>query len=234
MTPDEALPTAQQLSATGVPWFKVGLELYIKGGGTLVRKVKDTGAKVFLDLKLHDIPNTVQQATAAAAATGADLLTVHALGGPQMLKAARAGAGSSTLKVVAVTLLTSHSDDELAAFAPPGTAMGAVARRAWIHGLAACAAQGGVHGIVCSALDLADDGAAIRALPWASAPFIVTPGIREPGTASNDQSRVATPELASRSGSSLVVVGRPILQPADGDQIAAAKRFLLALGERNV
>jgi orotidine-5'-phosphate decarboxylase len=194
-----------------IGWVKVGLSLYVEHGPTAVRAFLDRGARVFLDLKLHDIPNTVMRAARAAGELGVSLLTVHAQGGAEMLKAAVAGArdgaaerGVAVPRVLAVTVLTSLGDVDLRAMGQPQSAS------EYALGLARFAVSAGVEGLVCSPLEVE----ALRAtLP--STVFLCTPGIRPAGAEKGDQTRAATPALAVRSGSNLLVVGRPIYEADD-------------------
>jgi orotidine-5'-phosphate decarboxylase len=186
---------------------KVGLELFTAAGPDAVRALASRGRSVFLDLKLHDIPNTVKGAAASAARLGADLLTVHALGGEEMIRAAVAGVASvgGATRIVAVTLLTSLDPRDL----PPGLARSASLAET-IAAMLAMSLRAGAAGIVCSAADLP----AVRALH--PAPFFaVTPGIRPAGGPVQDQRRVATIAEAVSLGSGLMVIGRPITAAAD-------------------
>jgi len=197
----------------GPEWAKLGLELFVAGGPEVVRAFKARGRRVFLDLKLHDIPNTVAGAARSAAAHGADLLTVHATGGAAMIQAAVAAAGAKT-KVVAVTVLTSLDPAAM----PPGFSR-PFDLEANAGALARMALDAGAHGIVCAAPDLA----ALRsALGW---PFYaVTPGIRMAGGGTHDQKRVATVEGATRAGGNLLVLGRAVTAAADPRAALAAAR----------
>ncbi len=202
----DALALDEKLGA-GPEYAKVGLELFAAEGPAAVRALKARGRRVFLDLKLHDIPNTVKGAAASAARSGADLLTVHATGGETMVRAAVEGiaAAGATTRVVAVTLLTSL---DLAAL-PPGFAKPFDAP-AVIAELLAMSERAGALGIVCAAPDLA----AVRARH--GRPFYaVTPGIRPAGGATHDQARVATIADAVRLGSGLLVLGRAVTGAAD-------------------
>jgi orotidine-5'-phosphate decarboxylase len=204
-----ALDLARAL-AGHVGVIKVGLEAFTAHGPAFVDEVGATGTPVFLDLKLHDIPNTVERAARNCARLGVRLLTVHAGGGEAMLRAARAGAEAGTASglerplVIAVTVLTSLDDDSLAALDLPGGAMARALR--W----AVLARRSGCDGAVCSPR-------AAAALRAATAPdfVLVTPGIRPAGEASGDQKRVATPVAALAAGADLLVVGRPITGAAD-------------------
>jgi orotidine-5'-phosphate decarboxylase len=185
-----------------VRFYKIGMELAYGGGLPLASKLARAGKKVFVDLKLHDIPNTVERATAQIARLGAYFLTVHAY--PQTMRAAAAGARGSGLKLLAVTVLTSCDDADLA---EAGYAFGVsalVARRA------AQARDAGVDGLVASA----SEAAMLRATIGDSL-ILVTPGIRPAGAAIGDQKRVATPTQAIADGVDYLVVGRPVTQASD-------------------
>ncbi|MBI5710251.1 MAG: orotidine-5'-phosphate decarboxylase, partial [Candidatus Eisenbacteria bacterium] len=164
---------------------KVGLQLFAAAGPAAVRALKERGRRVFLDLKLHDIPNTVRGAAAAAGALGADLITVHATGGEEMVRAAVEGAASAGqgTRVVAVTLLTSLDPAAL----PPGFAR-PFDLEATVAALLELSERAGALGIVCSAADLAALKARRQGRPF----FSVTPGIRPGGDPAHDQKRVAT------------------------------------------
>jgi orotidine-5'-phosphate decarboxylase len=192
--------------------FKIGLQAFVACGPSLVDEMRDLGHLVFLDLKLHDIPNTVAGATAAAARLGAAFLTVHAMGGATMIaravEAARAAAppGSAPPLVLAVTILTSHDDTALRSIGIDGTCAGAVSR------LGALARDAGAGGLVCSPLEVAS---ARRVFPDG---VLVVPGIRlgaQGERAEDDQARVATPAQAVRDGADRIVVGRPITEARD-------------------
>ncbi len=195
----------------GASWVKVGLELFVAEGPSVVTAMRAAGRRVMLDLKLHDIPETVARAMRRAAALGAELITVHAGGGRRMLEAAVAATRGTPARVLAVTVLTSMDDADLADIGAIGPLGDLVVRRA---GLAVTA---GCHGVVASP----HEAAAIRAL--APADFlIVTPGVRPVGAAAGDQKRVATPGAARAAGADLVVVGRPIRDAADPAAMARA------------
>ena len=193
--------------------LKVGLELFVAEGPAAVRLGTELGNQVFLDLKLHDIPETVERAVATAGQLGATYLTLHAQGGPRMLEAAasRALKEGAGLKLLAVTVLTSLDASDLAAVGVAGAPAEQVLR------LGKLARSVGVHGLVCSTAEVA----ALRAALGAEA-ILVTPGIRPLGAAVGDQKRVGTPASALRDGSSLLVVGRPIRDAADPAAAAAA------------
>jgi orotidine-5'-phosphate decarboxylase len=198
----------------GAGWVKVGLELFVAEGPAVVAAMRAAGRRVMLDLKLHDIPETVARATARAAALGAELLTVHAGGGSAMLAAAVGACAGTATRVLAVTVLTSMDEADLAAVGAVGPLPSLVARRA------ALAAAAGCHGVVASP----QEAAAIRAAAPAGF-LVVTPGVRPAGTSAGDQKRIATPGEARRAGADLVVVGRPIRDAADP---AAAARAIAA------
>jgi orotidine-5'-phosphate decarboxylase len=204
---DRALEIAEAVRghAGGV---KLGLEFFSAHGPEGVRRVGELGLPIFLDLKLHDIPNTVAKATAALAPLHPAILTVHAAGGREMLRAAKAAAGPAT-KVVGVTVLTSLDDSDLAAAGVSGSPADQVAR------LAALARDSGVDGIVCSGAEVA----AAR-VAWADG-FFVVPGVRPAGADVGDQKRVVTPAQALGDGASVLVIGRPITGAADPGQAAA-------------
>lgn len=184
--------------------FKIGFELFSAEGPPLARYLAARGEGVFLDLKFHDIPNTVRAAAREAAQLGVRMLNVHASGGRKMMEAALDGAregsaGGERPLVLAVTVLTSLAPDDLGEIGITGSPEEAVSR------LALLARKSGLDGVVASARE----AAAIRQACGPSF-VIVTPGIRPAGAASNDQSRVATPALAIASGADYLVVGRPI------------------------
>ena len=196
-----------------VLWYKVGKQLFTRFGPDIVRALKHRGKRVFLDLKYHDIPNTVFEAVRSAAAIGADMTNVHAGGGPAMLRAAAEGAAGADIMVVAVTVLTSMDAAELAAVGIHETPLEHVVR------LAALARSCGVAGVVCSALEIG----AIQERCGREFRLVV-PGIRPAGAARGDQKRVMTPGEAARAGAGFIVVGRPIR--AAGNPAAAARAIL--------
>jgi orotidine-5'-phosphate decarboxylase len=201
----EAEPFAHAV-APHVGLFKVGLELFTAGGPKVVQAAALLGLPIFLDLKLHDIPNTVEGAARAAAGCGASLLTVHACGGAAMVRAAVKGArsGGGTTRILAVTVLTSLDQMELERVGLAGPPEAAVIR------LASLAMEGGADGLVCSALEVA----AVRKKVGPK-PLLVVPGVRPLGTAAGDQVRVATPEEAVRAGADVLVLGRPLRDAPD-------------------
>lgn len=202
------------LVASAVGVLKVGLELFVSEGPRAIALGQKLGCDVFLDLKLHDIPETVERAVAAAAGHGVRYLTVHAAGGPKMLAAAarRAERENTGLTLLAITVLTSLDAADLSAVGVPADP-GAQA----VH-LAKLAHAQGIPGMVCSA----EEVAALRQALGPSA-VLVTPGIRPAAAAGgDDQKRTGTPAGAIRAGSSLLVVGRPIRDAADPRAAAAA------------
>jgi orotidine-5'-phosphate decarboxylase len=195
-------------------WFKVGMELYYAAGNPILDHLRKRGFSVFLDLKLHDIPNTVAGAVRTVAGAGASLLTIHAGGGEKMMRAAaQAASRPDAPRLLAVTVLTSMDAAELEAVGVTGDG-GAV--DAQVLRLARLAKAAGINGLVCSPLEVA----AVRKVMGPDA-LLVVPGIR-PATAagSDDQSRVATAADAIASGASMVVVGRPITQASNPAQAA--------------
>lgn len=197
-------------------WLKVGLEAFVAEGPRIVSEVAETGARVFLDLKLHDIPTTVARAVAAAVRSGASMVNVHAFGGREMLVAAResANAAGPSVKVIAVTLLTSLDSRSLADLPVSGHPEG-IARR-----LATLAKDCGLDGAVCAPRDVREVKGACG-----SGFLAVVPGIRPAGTTRFDQKRIATPADALSEGADLLVVGRPLTAAPDPD---AALESLLA------
>lgn len=193
-------------------WFKVGLELYLAEGNALVHELRHRGYSIFLDLKLHDIPNTVAGAVRTAADTGAEFLTVHAAGGPAMLEAAAEAAASLSHppQILAVTVLTSMDEGQLAAIGINRSPAAQV-----LH-LASMACAVGITGFVASPQEVS----AMRGqFPSAT---LVIPGIRPAGAASGDQKRTATPGAALAAGANYLVVGRPITQAFDPAEAASA------------
>lgn len=189
-----------------VGMMKLGLESFVAHGPDLVRTVVDMGLPVFLDLKLHDIPRTAAAAAKEARKLGVKLLTVHASGGAEMVRACREAVGDD-VHLVAVTVLTSLADDDLQSVGFSGHAATVAAR------LGKLAIDNGAHGLVCSALDLP----ALAALGGTR----VVPGVRPAAGSQHDQKRVATPAQAIAAGATWLVVGRPILEA--GDPVAAAR-----------
>jgi orotidine-5'-phosphate decarboxylase len=205
-----ALELAEQLAGQ-VVWYKVGLELYLAEGRSFVEELRRRGLRVFLDLKLHDIPNTVAGAVRSAAASGAELLTVHTLGGPAMLSAAAEAVEGTGARLLGVTVLTSMDSAQLQAI---GVAQSPTAQ---VESLARMGLAAGLKGFVCSPQEVAR----LREITG-SGTTLVTPGIRPAGSAVGDQKRVATPAAALRDGACFLVVGRPITQASDPAKAAEA------------
>jgi len=182
--------------------LKLGLEFFSAQGPAGIRRISEVGLPIFLDLKLHDIPNTVGKAVAALAPLEPAILTVHTAGGRAMMAAAKAAAPPGT-KVVAVTVLTSLDEGDLEAIGIQGSAEGQVAR------LAELARESGIDGIVCSGEEVRSARSA-----WTDG-FFVVPGIRPLGADMADQKRVVTPRRAVEDGASVLVIGRPITAAAD-------------------
>jgi orotidine-5'-phosphate decarboxylase len=194
-------------------WFKVGLELFVASGPAVLEPLLNCGHSVFLDLKLHDIPNTVAGAVRSAAALGVRMMTVHAAGGPAMLAAARGALEgiANPPELLAVTVLTSMDQAQANAIGlgrSPAEQVELLARM----GLAA-----GIRGFVCSPQEVAR----LRALTGPEG-VLVIPGIRPAGAETGDQKRIATPSEALRMGASYLVVGRPITQALNPAKAAAA------------
>jgi orotidine-5'-phosphate decarboxylase len=191
--------------------IKLGLEFFMANGRAGVREMADLGLPIFLDLKLHDIPNTVAKAIQALRPLEPAILTVHASGGRAMLEDAKAAAPIGT-KIVAVTMLTSLDDNDLVTTGVHGSAHDQVLR------LTELAMEAQVDGIVCSGAEVA---AAKKLWPKG---FFVVPGVRPsngaPGIFGGDQKRVVTPRMAADSGASILVIGRPITQAEDPDMAA--------------
>lgn len=203
---NELLAIARELCGK-VGMVKVGLEAFVAHGPTLVSDLREMGHEVFLDLKVHDIPRTAAAAAREADRLGASLLTVHAAGGAEMIRASREAA-SAALRIVAVTVLTSFDE---AGFGEVGY-RGNISEAA--TGLARLAMGSGADGLVCSALEL-DALAEVGGLR-------VVPGVRPLGSPAGDQKRVVTPAEAVSMGASWIVVGRPIVQSDDPAAAAAA------------
>jgi orotidine-5'-phosphate decarboxylase len=192
-----------------VSTVKIGLELYLRYGPAVVATVRGgSGVRVFLDLKLHDIPNTVAGAASAVAKLRPEILTVQAAGGAEMIKAAVAAVPDTV--VAAVTLLTSIGDKDLDQLGIRGPVSDAVRR------MAVLAVAAGARGLVCSPQEVA----AVRTEVGPDI-MLITPGIRPAGATSDDQARIATPADALRAGADLLVIGRPITRAADPGAAAA-------------
>lgn len=192
--------------------LKVGLELYTAAGNDFVSVLVGRGFDVFLDLKFHDIPNTVARACRVAAGLGVWMINVHALGGPRMVVAAREAIDDCTHRplLIGVTVLTSHDNDELNQIGIEGGSAAAVLR------LAGLARQAGLDGVVCSPQEASqlknEFGAGFK---------LVTPGVRPEGSDTNDQKRTMTPKQAIAEGADYLVIGRPITQAVDPIQALA-------------
>src|SRR6476661_3227214 len=192
-----------------VSFYKIGYQLAYAGGLPLAQQLAKSGKKVFLDFKLHDIGNTVQKGVESVAKLGATFLTVHAY--PQTMKAAVEGKRGSTLRILAVTVLTSYDDSDLAAAGYDMTVPELAAARA------NQARDTGVDGLVCSPEEAAD----LRSIVGPGM-VLVTPGIRPAGSASGDQKRIMTPSKAIAAGADYLVVGRPVLEARDPKAAAEA------------
>ena len=201
-------PTAEAARAAvgrlgeAVSFYKVGLELFATEGMAVARELKAAGKQVFLDWKLHDIPTTVERATAAITGAGCDFVTVH--GEPQVMAAAVRGRGAAPLRILAVTVLTSLADEDLQAM---GYAEGS---RALVERRIRQAIAAGCDGVVASPHE-----AALARKLGGPAFLVVTPGVRPEWSARNDQARSATPAEALKAGASHIVCGRPITAAAD-------------------
>jgi orotidine-5'-phosphate decarboxylase len=216
-TADQALRLAAQLAPV-VGAFKIGSELFTSAGPDIVRRLRATGTAVFLDLKFHDIPNTVAKAVAAATRLDVQMLTVHATGGAAMLRAAEAAAqetaralGRPAPLVLGVTVLTSLGGADLAELGMAQEVGGQVER------LATLAAKAGLRGLVCSPLEVA---ALRRVLP--AGMRLVTPGIRGVADPAGDQQRTLSAREALAAGANWLVIGRPIYAAPDPRAAAAA------------
>lgn len=205
-----------------VSFYKVGLELFVADGPAVLDMLKGEGKRIFLDLKLHDIPRTVERAVASCLKFGVELLTLHASGSQAMIAAAAQAvreAGSDT-RLLAVTVLTSmdQSDLDLLGVTRP--------MQAQVAALGAMAIAAGAHGLVCSPQEVAALRRALGPEPW-----LITPGVRPAGGDVGDQKRVATPGQAIRDGATHLVIGRPILGAADKRAAAQAIRAEMAAAQ---
>jgi orotidine-5'-phosphate decarboxylase len=212
---EEAIQIAQ--SCGDCDWFKIGFQLFTREGPEAVRALQALGKRTMLDLKFHDIPNTVGKAAKSAADLGVGMFTLHASGGRAMIEAARASVADTPTRILAVTVLTSLSEamlrEEVGMAESPGEA---------VVRLATMAVEAGAHGVVCSPkeITLVRDAIGDDAL-------VVTPGIRPAWASQDDQQRVLTPRDAARKGASHIVVGRPILNHDDpAEAVALIKREL--------
>lgn len=188
--------------AGAATWCKIGMQLFTSEGPAIVAKARARGFRVFLDLKFHDIPNTVASGVKSAAALGVDMLTIHLSGGPEMIRAAVDAAPG--VCVLGVTVLTSSTAATLAAVGIPHDPA------VWVPQLAVVGAENGIGGIVCSPLEIG----AVRAAVGPNVK-IVTPGVRPAGADLGDQKRVLTPDAAFAAGADFLVIGRPILAAPD-------------------
>ena len=221
-TAEKALALAAQV-APAVGAFKIGMELFTAAGPDIVKRVRDTGASVFLDLKYHDIPNTVARAVASAVRLDVQMLTIHTSGGPAMMKAAEDSAqqtarqlGGKAPLVLGVTVLTSMDGNELAAVGCAQSVGPQVER------LASLAMNAGLRGLVCSPLEIT----LLRQLLPVGVQ-LVTPGIRTGAEHADDQKRTLSPKEAMEAGASWLVIGRPIY--AADDPRSAAETILASL-----
>jgi len=210
--PDREAAIAAVQRLTGhVGYFKIGLELFTREGPRLVEEIRDRGEKIFLDLKLHDIPNTVAGAIRAVCKLGIDMVTVHASGGAAMMEAAarEARAVEQPPMILAVTALTSLSEEDMGRFGVKGS------MEEWVERLARTAFDAGIRGLVASAREIS----MLRSKLDPQLQLVI-PGIRPAGTGTQDQSRTAAPYDAIKSGANYLVVGRPVMQAPD--PVAAA------------
>jgi orotidine-5'-phosphate decarboxylase len=205
-----------------VPFYKIGSPLFTAAGPQIVREIRARDKRVFLDLKYHDIPNTVAHAVEAAARLQVDLLTVHTAGGLAMLRAARTAAGDNGLNVLGVTVLTSFGAHEI--HEAWGKQVNSV--REEVTRLAALAVEANLHGVVASPLEIEQIRRRHADL------LIVTPGIRPAGDAAGDQVRTATPAEAARAGADYIVIGRPVIAAAD--PVAVIQRVTAELAQAQV
>jgi orotidine-5'-phosphate decarboxylase len=194
-----------------VGMLKVGSQLFTAAGPDFVREIVARGEKVFLDLKYHDIPHTVAGSVSGASQLGVSLMTVHALGGAEMLQAAVGALPAMGVRLLAVTVLTSHDEESLGALGMTGSLADSVRR------LARLALDAGADGVIASPHEVAH-------VREACGPdfLIVTPGIRPAGSARGDQARAATPAAARAAGADYLVVGRPVLEASDPAAAVAA------------
>ena len=195
-----------KLIGDAVGFYKIGLELYTAEGPDVVKAVKDLGKRIFLDLKFHDIPRTVERAVRSGGKLGVDLMTIHSVGGKAMIAAAP--------KILAVTVLTSLDQSDLADI---GVAGRTPAEQ--VKAMASFAVANGADGLVCSPKEVGELSRTLKA-----GTLFITPGVRPAGAAVGDQKRVATPADAVRDGATHLVVGRPILGAADPAAAARAIR----------
>jgi orotidine-5'-phosphate decarboxylase len=216
-TRESAFETLNKIGDS-IEWIKIGLQLFTAYGPDLVHEIAGVGYKIFLDLKLHDIPNTVAKAVQSISKLPVGLLTLHASGGAEMLEWAEKARNDHApdLNLLAVTVLTSMNAEQLRSLnidAEPA---------AQVEQLASLSLQAGIQGLVCSPLELP-----LLRSRFGYDPIIVTPGIRPKGSSSDEQKRIMTPRDAARAGASYIVVGRPILKAEDPAAAAAAIKLEL-------
>lgn len=204
-----------RLVGDAVSFYKIGLELFVAEGPDIVKAVTGLGKRVFLDLKYHDIPRTVERAVRSGGKLGVDLMTIHASGGNAMIRAAAEAAaefGAAAPKILAVTVLTSMDEQDLKDI---GVSSRTPAEQ--VRAAAFLAVASGANGLVCSPKEVGALSASLKA-----GTLFVTPGVRPAGAAVGDQKRVATPADAVRDGATHLVVGRPILGASDPRAAALA------------
>lgn len=211
-TREEALAMLDQLGRS-LDWVKIGLQLFTAYGPDFVREVADRGYRVFLDLKLHDIPNTVAKSVQSIAQLPVEMLTLHASGGAEMLEWANQAREdhAPALNLLAVTVLTSMSETQLHSLNVKASP------EAQVMDLAGLSLGAGIQGLVCSSLEISP----LRQ-KYGTGPVIVTPGIRPAGSSVDEQKRIMTPQAAAAAGSNYIVVGRPILQAPSPAEAARA------------
>lgn len=221
---DKAISIAYELAGEA-SWVKIGMTLYYAYGSDLIKMLKERGYKVFLDLKFHDIPHQVEGAARSAAQTGADMLTMHSVGGVSMMKAGQKGAaigaqseGHEAPATLAITVLTSMNQENLSQVGIERPV------EEQVLAMASLAKESGLSGVVASPME-----AAMLRRELGQDAYIVTPGVRPKGSAIGDQSRIATPKEAFDAGASHIVVGRPITD-AD-DPVDAFMKIVSELGD---
>lgn len=218
---ESALEMLKKLQGS-LQWVKIGLQMYLKYGAPFVREVADMGFKIFLDLKLHDIPNTVASAVKSLEGLPISMLTIHTCGGREMMQFALDAASQTNpnLRLLGVTVLTSFNDEGLAETGvtlPPSQQVPLLAK---------LAVESGMKGLVCSPLEIET---LRKIIPAGVA--LITPGIRPAGSSTDEQKRVMTPSKAAKAGSNFIVVGRPILKAENPAQ--AAKDIIAELENVN-
>ena len=211
---EQALDLVDRLG-DAVGFYKVGSPLFTRTGPSLVTELRARGKRVFLDLKYHDIPNTVAGAVEAAAALDVELLTLHASGGEAMLRAAREAVGDDGPRLLGVTILTSFNAVDVEQVWNKQI----ISVRDEVARLAALAVDAGLHGVVTSPLEVES----LKRRHGADL-IMVTPGIRPTGAGVGDQARTATPEFAARAGSDYLVIGRPVITADDPQEVVRAVR----------